>query len=244
MVLVAAAFPHHRSGMTPRLPPKPPAMTKPAWLRAIAWVAMIGVIAFVLHSFLGWSQNFVGEMNSISATMTMTGLIVLSLVIYALLIATPFMPGIEVGIALLLLQGSAIAPFVYLATVGGLLTAYLIGHYVPLAWLRKVFCDLGLQRVCALLDTIDETPVTQRLAAHKAHLPRWMSRLTVEYRYVTLGLLLNIPGTFAIGGGGGIVMAAGLSRLFSIWSVIVTLMIATLPVPLTVWLVGVSVFDG
>jgi hypothetical protein len=71
-----------------------------------------------------------------------------------------------------------------------------------------------------------------------------MSRLTVDYRYVTLGLLLNIPGTFAIGGGGGILMAAGLSRLFRGWIVLATLMIATLPVPLTVWILGVSIFDG
>ncbi|MEO9864277.1 MAG: hypothetical protein ABJO29_14825 [Yoonia sp.] len=244
MSLVVGSFPAHRREMQSDLPPKTPSLTKPAWFRALIWFAMFTGIVIGLHTFLSWSQNFIGEMNSISGTMTMAGVIAISLLIYAVLIATPFMPGIEVGIALLLLQGAAVAPFVYIATVTGLMVAYLIGRTIPLPWLRKVFCDLGLQTICTYLDRIADSNPAERLASQRKLLPRWLSRLTVDYRYATLGLLLNVPGTFAIGGGGGIMMVAGLSRLFRGWVVLITVMIATLPIPLIVWIVGVSVFEG
>lgn len=174
----------------------------------------------------------------------MFSVLTISLVIYAVLIATPFMPGIEVGIALLLLQGAAVAPFVYLATVIGLMTAYMIGNTIPFKWLHKFFCDVGLQRACDFLDEIEHTPTEARLAKQRALLPNWLGKLTVDYRYASIGVLLNVPGTFAIGGGGGILMAAGLSRLFNGWAILLTLAIATLPVPLAVWIMGVSIIGA
>ncbi|MBB5721626.1 hypothetical protein FHS72_001238 [Loktanella ponticola] len=214
---------------------------RPSWRRALCWVAGFGLCVFVLHLILNWSMDFVSGMNAMSGSGAMIGLIAVSLVIYALLIATPFMPGIEVGIALLMLKGASVAPFVYLATVVGLMVAYVIGQTIPLAWLHKVFRDLRLKKACAFIDRIETTPPAERQAAQRALLPAWLAKLTIDYRYATIGLLLNVPGTFAIGGGGGILMAAGLSRLFSGWAIFVTLLVATLPVPLVVWVMGVSV---
>jgi hypothetical protein len=70
-----------------------------------------------------------------------------------------------------------------------------------------------------------------------------LAKLTVDYRYVTVGVLLNLQGTYAIGGGGGILMTAGLSRLFNTIAVRWTLIIATLPVPLLVWLSGANILS-
>jgi hypothetical protein len=47
---------------------------------------------------------------------------------------------------------------------------------------------------------------------------------------------INLPGNIVIGGGGGIALMAGLSRLFSPSGFVVTVAIATLPIPLA-WLI-------
>jgi hypothetical protein len=244
MSLVPAPIHAHLSWMTLNTPSEQDAKLRTTWLRVVLWASILVICVVAVHFFGSWAINFISELNKISGTMSMVGLLAVCLVVYAVLIATPFMPGIEVGIALLLLQGSSVAPFVYLATVVGLMTAYTIGQYVPHAVLKKCFADLNLKRAYAYLDDIEKTPSEDRLAKQRDLLPGWFGKLTVDYRYATIGVLLNVPGTFAIGGGGGILMAAGLSRLFNGWVVLLTLMIATLPVPLLVWIMGVSIIGG
>ena len=239
--VVHGAIHAHRQCMSSAKPPQAPEKIRPAWRRVMLWALMVVIFVTALHYALVWAMNFISGMYSISGSMTMISVLIISLAVYAILIAIPFMPGIEVGVALLLLQGASIAPFVYLATITGLMTAYLIGSTVPFAWLHKMACDLGLKRVCDFLDQIATTPPEVRLANQRAMLTGWLARLTVDYRYAAIGVLLNVPGTFAIGGGGGILMAAGLSRLFNGWAILLTLAIATLPVPLAVWIMGVAI---
>lgn len=221
----------------PALPPLPPD-GPPRWARIALVLVTLVLAGWLLFMVLDWLQAMVGSLYSIGGPPPLSPLIVAILILYALMIALPFMPGIEVGIALLMLQGAVIAPLVYLATVLGLMTAFLAGRLIPLRWLHGAFAGLGLRRACALVAEIAATPPDRRLARQREALPRWLARLTVDYRYLSLGVLLNLPGTFAIGGGGGILLAAGLSRLFNGWVVLATLLIATLPVPLTVWMMG------
>jgi len=182
-------------------PPHRPPPARPAWRFVVLWLALIAAVALVLHSFVGWAMGFISAVNADAGSLMMVNILIVTLIVYALLIATPFMPGIEVGVGLLLMQGASIAPYVYLATVSGLMFAYLIGSTIPLKWLRKFFCDLGLKRVCAFLDQAETTPIETRLAQQRAMLPKWLGKLTVDYKYVTIAVLLNLPGTFAIGGG-------------------------------------------
>jgi len=68
--------------------------------------------------------------------------------------------------------------------------------------------------------------------------PGWLKPLVGSGRYVLLGVLFNVPGNAFIGGGGGIAFIAGFSRLFRpVWTAFV-IVLAVLPVPLTVWLTG------
>jgi len=60
----------------------------------------------------------------------------------------------------------------------------------------------------------------------------------VRYRYVNLAALINIPGNSVIGGGGGIAFISGLSGVFRPIPTILTIALATAPVPLTIWLFG------
>jgi len=69
-------------------------------------------------------------------------------------------------------------------------------------------------------------------------LPRWLVPALCNYRYVTLGIAINLPGNMALGGGGGIMIAGGISRLFQTGYAFLTIAVATLPVPLAVWVWG------
>ncbi len=215
-----------------------------SWLWLVAICCLIAAVVFAfLYGKLAL-DNAVGRLQSIDPASSMNPLLIMALIMYALLLAIPFMPGIEVGIALLLLKGAAIAPYVYGATVAGLMLAFVIGRSVPLEQLTAGFRRVRWHRVAELLQAMQDTPPADRLNAYRTLLPRWLSWIAVDYRYVSLGLLLNVPGTFALGGGGGIMIAAGFSRLFHTGLVLLTLMIATLPVPLAVWVMGTKVLSS
>ena len=171
----------------------------------------------------------------------MLGLLIGLLLAYAVLLAIPFMPGIEVGVSLLLLRGAEIAPFVYVSTVLGLSIAYVVGRSVPYDWLKSFFADLRMRRVCDLLDRLKPLNRAERLAILTERLPIWLQPIVGRMRYLLLALLLNIPGNMVLGGGGGLAFAAGFSRLFRPLPALLTIALAVLPVPLGVWLYGSSI---
>ena len=177
------------------------------------------------------------------AARMMTGLLITVMIGYAILLALPFVPGVEIGIAILILEGADAAPVVYMATVGGLTLAFCVGQYVPMVRLVRWCEDLYLCRVAALLQRIHNIPREDRLQAMQDRLPRWLAPIFCNYRYVMLGLAINLPGNMAIGGGGGIMLAGGLSRLFQTQFAILTIICATLPVPLAVWLLGADILQ-
>jgi hypothetical protein len=53
---------------------------------------------------------------------------------------------------------------------------------------------------------------------------------------LTLAVLLNLPGNIIIGGGGGIALIAGMTRLYSPPTYLTTIAIAVAPVPVIVTL--------
>lgn len=234
---------HRRSVSSPSSPSPAPKATV-SWIKLIAICVCLVAIALIFGRLFTFAQNLLGEMHRIDNTGQPPTLLFLALVLYAMLIALPFMPGIEVGVAILMIEGAQSAPFVYIATVAGLMTAYLIGRFFPMPILQRTFARMGLKRASAFVGEICNAPPEERLAKQRALLPKWLGRITVDYRYVAIGILLNVPGTFAIGGGGGILLVAGLSRLFNGWLMLLTLMIATLPVPLTVWIMGTQIFSS
>ena len=180
-------------------------------------------------------------LESDTAARAMTGMIITVMIGYVILLAVPFVPGVEIGLALLVIQGAEAAPYVYLATVLGLLLAFTVGQFAPLERLIRLCSDLYLYRLCALLDRIKGTPRDQRLATMHDRLPGWLAKPLCDYRYLTLAVTINLPGNIALGGGGGILMAAGLSRLFQTGYIMLTIALATLPVPLAVWLWGTDI---
>ena len=60
----------------------------------------------------------------------------------------------------------------------------------------------------------------------------------IRSRYLALGVALNIPGNFLIGGGGGIALFAGISRMYTYVGFLITIVIAVAPIPIAVFLFG------
>jgi hypothetical protein len=56
----------------------------------------------------------------------------------------------------------------------------------------------------------------------------------LRHRYLALALALNPPGNVVLGGGGGVALAAGCNRPFSLPGVALTVALATAPAPLAV----------
>lgn len=195
---------------------------------------MIGVAVVAIHQLILWLES---ETHTIGQPQTIGVLILVAmLAAYALLIATPFVPGIEIGLALMFLHGDAVVPFVYLATVAGLALSFGIGARLGYATLHRLFADLRLRRACRLLERIAPLTPDARLDLLAGRLPAWLGGLATRYRYVLLGVLINIPGNGLIGGGGGLALMAGFSRLYRWPATALTFLIAVAPVPLVIWI--------
>lgn len=218
----------------------------PKWqglLRTCLRLAVIALLVLVVKYGFDAFLARLAIMESDAAARAMTGMIVMVLLGYALLLAIPFVPGVEFGIAILMIEGATAAPLVYLATVTGMSLAYLAGRCIALSWLIKTCRDLRLHRIKGLLETIRDRAPKDRLADLNDRLPRWLAPVLVRYRYGMLAVLINIPGTVVIGGGGGIMLVAGLSRLFHPGLTFLTILLATLPVPLAVWVMGPDILQ-
>ena len=169
--------------------------------------------------------------------------ILVSAAIYSILLAIPFVPGAEIGLALLTMLGPRIAILVYICTLGGLALAFLVGRLIPLARLA-IFCrDLKLERTSQLLSQIEPLNQSQRLALLLDKAPKRFLPVLIRYRYLALAVALNIPGNYMIGGGGGISLLAGVSRLYSVSGFLLTIVLAVAPVPFAVMLFGVGLLD-
>lgn len=151
--------------------------------------------------------------------------------IYIVPLACPFVPGAELGLLLLILFGVDIAGFVYLATITALVLSFSIGRLVPEHVQRMLFLRLRLVRAAEILRDHSGGPerfVREKLVQRTSN--RWLRRL-LQYRTCALIALINTPGNTPLGGGGGIAMAAGISRLITFREFLLSVSFAVAPVP-------------
>ncbi len=158
--------------------------------------------------------------------------------VYAGLMAVPFVPGVEIGLAMIAMLGVKIVPLVYLATLFGLSFSFLIGRFIPFSTLVHGARLLRFHRVGALLERIEPLPSEMKLAFLTERAPNRMIPVLLRHRYLALVVLFNLPGNFLIGGGGGIALVAGMSRLFSVPAFLVTVALAVSPLPLLLLVLG------
>lgn len=167
--------------------------------------------------------------------------IMVSAVLYAVLLAVPFVPGAEIGLGLLAMLGPPITLLVYLCTVIGLSLSFTVGRLIPLSVLVRLTKDIKLQRTSKLLQEIEPMNKNQRLSYLTSKAPKRFLPILLRYRYLALAVALNIPGNYLIGGGGGIALLAGVSRLYTVTGFLITIALAVAPVPLAVFLFGAEI---
>ncbi len=152
--------------------------------------------------------------------------------IYALCLAVPFVPGVEIGILLMVIFGQSGILMAYLATIVGLTVAFSVGLY-----LRSHFVDNRALVIWRNKAREYQQEADNRLSSFRlgmwiqAHVDRKKSL----YPYLMTGVLFNVPGNWLIGGGGGIALMAGLSGQLRWLPFVLTVMLATSAVPLLAW---------
>lgn len=165
-------------------------------------------------------------------------MIMTAAVAYTLLMAIPFVPGVEIGLAMIGMLGPEIVLLVYLCTLVGLSISFAIGRLIPLASLSRLFADLRLHKASRLLSTVEPMNSEDRLAFLASASPSRYVPFLLRHRYIALALVVNLPGNILIGGGGGIALMAGASRLYSLPGFLVTIVLAVSPVPLALLVFG------
>lgn len=161
-------------------------------------------------------------------------------VAYIGLLALPFVPGAEIGIALLAGFGAAIAPLIYVCTVAAMMLAFTIGYFLPITSLERLLRVLRLRRAADLVARAAPLSKDERVAMLLDGQSTRLVPLALRYRYVAMAVAVNTPGNSIIGGGGGIMIVAGLSGIFTPLSTFVTVLIAVSPVPLAVMFLGLG----
>ncbi len=166
------------------------------------------------------------------------GIIIISLIVYTALIAIPFVPSVEVGWGLMLLLGADLAPLVYLFTVVGLSMSFMGGRLIPESRLQTFLENLSLTKASRLVEKLRTLDTEQRLSLLLSRAPAKFTPNLLRHRYLAVAVALNIPGNTVIGGGGGISLVAGMSRLFGLCRFVLTLAVAVAPVPLLIVIFG------
>ncbi len=164
--------------------------------------------------------------------------IMLGSVAYVGLLALPFVPGAEIGIAMLTPFGAAIAPLIYAATVVSMMLAYGVGRLLPISALERLLSFLRMRRAADLVKCAAPLARDERLAMLLDGAPPRTVALALRHRYLALAVSVNIPGNAVIGGGGGIMLMAGLSGIFAPVPTLVAVALAVSPVPLAVYIMG------
>jgi hypothetical protein len=153
-------------------------------------------------------------------------------VLYALLLAIPFVPSVELGWVVMMFFGAKGTVVVYVATVLALALSFGIGRLVPSRWVAWLLRCLHLHRAEQFALRIAAVPSGKRLGVMMESAPGPSISGLLRFRYLVLAVLFNLPGNALIGGGGGIGILAGLSGIYSLAGYVLLVAIAILPVPL------------
>jgi hypothetical protein len=213
----------------------------PRLARALLVLVAIAVVIVLANMFADWIYRHLSVELTPRTEPVIHQLLMLTASAYILLIALPFVPGVEIGLAIILLYGREILLLVYLCTLAGLSISFLAGRVLPAATIQRLLADLALRRASDFVGRASALGPHERLDLLLSRLPGRLGPLLRRYRYVALGVALNIPGNGVIGGGGGIVFLAGLSGVFSPPAMLLTLALAISPVPLFVLALGTGI---
>jgi hypothetical protein len=155
-----------------------------------------------------------------------------AIVVYVLLMALPFVPGIELGLALMVMLGTRGVVLVYLCTLLSLSLSFTIGRLIPLNSFARFLGWLHLYKAQDLVLQLEPLNSEEKLNFLLRSAPSKVIPFLLKHRYLTIAIALNLPGNALIGGGGGIGLITGMSRLFPFPKYILLVSLAITPLPL------------
>lgn len=92
----------------------------------LRWILIVGAILVLNLVVSGVLATYIDPLLA-KGTVLLGITVLLLLLLYIVLLAIPFIPGVEIGVSLLIVHGSEAAPFVYFATLVGLSVSYFVG---------------------------------------------------------------------------------------------------------------------
>jgi len=210
-------------------PPKDP---RGKWLQlTIKIIALVSVLVF-FNQIGHWLADQVSFQLWPRHAKMFFPFLIGALATYVLLLSIPFLPGIEMGLMLMSVLGSPGIILVYLATVLALSFSFFFGRQVPPRIIRHALDWFHLRRARELVTALEPLGPEERFHFLVESAPSRMIPFLLRHRYLVVALLLNIPGNALIGGGGGVGLIAGMSRLFPFPRYLLLISIATIPGPL------------
>jgi len=195
---------------------------------------------FYLCLILGgrWLERVIEDSLQVSslgqAGMPVVGTVIAILLIYIALTAIPFVPGTEIGLALLMVFGAQVAGIVYLSTFSALVLAFAVGRLVPDQRLAAWLLRHDFTRTAGLIETFYGLSPVERDHYLTQNAPRRLVPWLTRHRAITLIVLINLPGNTLLGGGGGIALVTGLSKLMPVKQFLISVAIAVAPVPVAI----------
>jgi hypothetical protein len=206
---------------------------------SIAWKIVLLVGLLIAASYAGdWVMSQLAPHLTPSTERPVHRLIMIAISIYVLLMMLPFVPGFEIGLGMIAMFGPKIAPLVYGGTVLALLLSFLVGRLVPQHAIVHMFEVLRLSRASRLLQQLEQLDQSERLQFLLQNASTRIVPFLLRHRFLAIMVALNIPGNALIGGGGGICLVAGFSRLFTFPRYALAVAVAVSPVPLMVFITG------
>ena len=162
------------------------------------------------------------------------GALLASALMLAVLLGLPFVPSVEMGLLMMTVFGREGAVAAWLATIAGLSLSHAAGRYMPADrvhhWLDRhgllpADSDPGESPMAGMLERL-------RLSGRKGYR---IATFLLRHRYLLFALLINMPGNSVLGGGGGIALVSGFARLYRWPPFLLTVAIASLPIPVLVF---------
>ena len=155
-----------------------------------------------------------------------------SIAAYVLLMAIPYLPGMEIGLALMAMFGAKGVAIVYLCTLLSLSLSFAVGRLIPLKIVYRFLGWLHLYKARDLAVQMEPLNPQERMDHLLLATPSKVIPLLLKHRYLMIAAILNLPGNALIGGGGGIGLIAGMSGLYPYPKFLVLISLAITPLPI------------
>ena len=208
----------------------------PTWAVTLAKLGALALLIILANAGISWIVDRIEIQIWPQHMETVDRAVLIGVILYIALMAMPFLPGIELGLILMTMLGPKGVLVTYLCTLIALTIGFGLGRIFPAHLLVSLLRWLNLTRAASLVEAFDATPPENRLAFLSEKAPAQAIPALLKHRYLLLALLFNLPGNALIGGGGGIAMMAGMSRLYSFPAYLLLIAVAILPGPILVML--------